>query len=147
MLGSLLNCFFHRAVTCPQLELPHLGEALWACPWKSPKYAVLSQDLLQESLVSHDLSRKFHKCLNLLVLVLGFAGRVLKKVGVGVLRGNSCESQAPYFSSASAKGEGPVGGKGRENNLEPSVPIPTLKPALRGQEAYAAVSSSTPRQI
>lgn len=109
--------FFHRAVTCPQLELPHLGEALRACPWKSPKYTVLTQDRLQESLVSRDLSRKFRKCLNLLVLVLGFAGRVLKKVGVGVLRGNRCESLALYFSFAFAKGEGPVGGEGREKQL------------------------------
>lgn len=93
---------------------------------------MLTQDPLQESPVSHDLSRKFHKCLNLLVLVLGFAGRVLKKVGVGVLRGNRCESQALYFSFAFAKGEGPIGGKGRENNLEPSVPSPTLAPVLEG---------------
>lgn len=64
--------------------------------------------------VPHDQSRKFHKCLNLLVLVLGYAGRVLKKMGVGVLRGNRCESLALYFSFAFATGEGPV--EGRENS-------------------------------
>lgn len=105
--------------------MPHPGEALRACPWKSPKYTVLVQDLLQISLVQeYDLSRKFHKCLNLLVLVLGFAGRVLKKVGVGVLRGNRCESQALHFSFAFAKGEGPAGGEGRKNNLEPGCRFP-----------------------
>lgn len=97
--------------------------------------------------MSRDSSRKFHKCLNLLVLVLGFAGRVLKKVGVGVLRGNRCESLALYFSFAFAKGEGPVGGEGKENSMEPSVPVPTPGPALGGLKCAQQSSPSTPRHV
>lgn len=109
-----------------QLELPTQGKPFGLAPGRAPNTWQLTQDTLQVSLVPHDRSRKFHKCLNLLVLVLGCAGRGLKPTGVGVLRGNRCESRAPWFSFAFAKGGGLVEGEGRKSSERrvQCVPLP-----------------------
>lgn len=49
-------------------------------------------------------SRKSHQSLNLLFLVVVYADGELSKMGVGMLKGKKCESQASDFSFALARG-------------------------------------------